>query len=103
VLHDTRATITADQALLLRLCLHSSGNHAAALARAASLRGIPSWIVVPSNTPQCKVDAVKEYGGEQREAAGQQEVLFCSWTCVFELTAWVQSADGAGPTTAVPA
>src|SRR6202789_1515961 len=31
---------------------HSSGNHAAALARAAKLRGIPAHIVMPSNTPR---------------------------------------------------
>ncbi|EFJ52739.1 serine/threonine dehydratase serine racemase [Volvox carteri f. nagariensis] len=43
---------------------HSSGNHAAALALAAKLRGIPAHIVVPRTTPQCKVDAVIEYGGE---------------------------------------
>ncbi|KAI8469135.1 MAG: serine/threonine dehydratase [Monoraphidium minutum] len=42
---------------------HSSGNHAAALALAAKLRGIPAHIVVPNNAPQCKVDAVREYGG----------------------------------------
>ncbi len=28
---------------------HSSGNHAAALARAAKLRGIPAYIVMPSS------------------------------------------------------
>ncbi len=43
---------------------HSSGNHAAALARAASLRGIPAFIVMPSNAPQVKVDAVRNYRGE---------------------------------------
>lgn len=43
---------------------HSSGNHAGALARAAQLRGVPAHIVVPSNTPRCKIDAVKAYGGE---------------------------------------
>lgn len=42
---------------------HSSGNHAQALARAASIRGIPSYIVMPSNSPQVKIDAVKQYGG----------------------------------------
>src|SRR3984885_5561383 len=31
---------------------HSSGNHAAALARAARLRGIPAFIVMPNNAPQ---------------------------------------------------
>jgi len=42
---------------------HSSGNHAAALARAAALRGIPAYIVMPSNAPAVKVAAVKHYGG----------------------------------------
>src|SRR5277367_4912832 len=43
---------------------HSSGNHAAALARAAGLRGIPAYIVMPSNAPQAKQAAVRRYGGE---------------------------------------
>lgn len=42
---------------------HSSGNHAAAVALAARLRGIPAHIVVPRSTPQCKQDAVTGYGG----------------------------------------
>ena len=42
---------------------HSSGNHAQALARAASIRGIPAYIVMPSNSSQVKIDAVKQYGG----------------------------------------
>ncbi len=43
---------------------HSSGNHAQALARAAGLLGIKAIIVMPSNAPQIKKDAVKEYGAE---------------------------------------
>lgn len=42
---------------------HSSGNHAAALSLAAKLSGIPAYIVMPSNAPSVKVDAVKHYGG----------------------------------------
>jgi threonine dehydratase len=42
---------------------HSSGNHAAALARAAKLRGIPAHIVMPSNSSKVKVRAVEGYGG----------------------------------------
>jgi threonine dehydratase len=42
---------------------HSSGNFAAALALAAAKRGINAQIVMPSNAPQVKVDAVKGYGG----------------------------------------
>jgi threonine dehydratase len=43
---------------------HSSGNHAAALARAAKLRGIAAHIVMPNNAPQAKQAAVRRYGGE---------------------------------------
>jgi len=43
---------------------HSSGNHAAALARAASLRGVPAYIVMPSNAPAVKKEAVIGYGGQ---------------------------------------
>jgi len=43
---------------------HSSGNHAAALARAATVAGIPSYIVMPSSAPEIKKKAVKSYGGE---------------------------------------
>ncbi len=42
---------------------HSSGNHAAALALAASLRGIKAQIVMPSNSPEIKKTAVAGYGG----------------------------------------
>jgi threonine dehydratase len=43
---------------------HSSGNHAAALSRAARLRGIAAYIVMPSNSPKVKVRAVEGYGGQ---------------------------------------
>lgn len=42
---------------------HSSGNHGAALAWAATQRGIPSWIVMPSNAAVVKQNAVRGYGG----------------------------------------
>lgn len=42
---------------------HSSGNHAAALARAARLRGIPAHIVMPANAPKAKIDSVRRNGG----------------------------------------
>jgi threonine dehydratase len=50
---------------------HSSGNHAAALARAAGLRGIPAHIVMPHNAPQAKQAAVARYGGR---------IVFCEPT-----------------------
>jgi threonine dehydratase len=43
---------------------HSSGNHAAAVAYAARRRGARAWIVMPSNAPAVKMQAVKAYGGE---------------------------------------
>jgi threonine dehydratase len=42
---------------------HSSGNHAAALALAARMRGIPAHIVMPSTSPEIKKQAVEGYGG----------------------------------------
>jgi len=42
---------------------HSSGNHAQALALAGSMRNIPSYIVMPDNSPKVKSDAVAGYGG----------------------------------------
>lgn len=43
---------------------HSSGNHAQALARAAKIVGIPSYIVMPRTAPEIKKRGVKGYGGE---------------------------------------
>ena len=43
---------------------HSSGNHAQALALAANMRGIPAYIVMPSNAPQVKKNAVAGYSGQ---------------------------------------
>ena len=43
---------------------HSSGNHAQALALAARERGIPAFIVMPSNAPTAKRSAVEAYGGQ---------------------------------------
>lgn len=50
---------------------HSSGNHAAALARAAKLRGIPAYVVIPTSAPAAKVAATRRYGAE---------VIFCAPT-----------------------
>ncbi|MHA1965577.1 MAG: pyridoxal-phosphate dependent enzyme [Candidatus Thorarchaeota archaeon] len=47
---------------------HSSGNHAQALALAASLSGIKATIVMPKNTPKVKLDATRGY---------EAEIVFC--------------------------
>lgn len=61
----TNAVFALPEALAARgVATHSSGNHAAALARAARLRGIRAHIVMPDNAPQAKRAAVARYGGE---------------------------------------
>lgn len=46
------------------IATHSSGNHAQAIAFAAKEVGTKAFIVMPNNSPQVKVDAVKGYGAE---------------------------------------
>jgi len=43
---------------------HSSGNHAQALARAAKILGMKSYIVMPRTAPEIKKRGVRGYGGE---------------------------------------
>jgi threonine dehydratase len=54
------------------VCTHSSGNHAAALAYAARVAGLPAHIVMPSNAPGVKREAVAGYGGIITECAPTQ-------------------------------
>ena len=68
----TSAVFTLDDATAGRgVATHSSGNHGAALARAAKLRGIPAHIVMPSNSAKVKVRAVESYGAR---------IVFCEPT-----------------------
>ena len=65
----TNAVFALDEETARRgVATHSSGNHAAALARAAKLRGIAAHIVMPSNSSKVKVRAVEGYGGR---------IIFC--------------------------
>ncbi len=50
---------------------HSSGNHAQALALAASMLGVKATAVMPKNSSQVKVNATRGYGAE---------VVFCENT-----------------------
>lgn len=43
---------------------HSSGNHAQAIARAAKILGVKSYIVMPDNAPEIKKRGVLAYDGE---------------------------------------
>ncbi|NOU16524.1 MAG: pyridoxal-phosphate dependent enzyme [Bacteroidales bacterium] len=54
----------SDEEAKFGVTTHSSGNHAAALALAASMRGIPSFIVMPENAPSIKKKAVEGYGAK---------------------------------------
>src|SRR2546425_1451671 len=53
----------SDQEARHGVATHSSGNHAAAVALAARLRGVPAHIVMPDNAPAVKKAAVAGYGG----------------------------------------
>lgn len=65
---------------------HSSGNFAQALAIAASIRGLPVWVVMPDDAPAVKVAAVKEYGAT---------VVPCAPHLRAETAARVQAETGA--------
>jgi threonine dehydratase len=70
----TNALLSYDQYdIKSGVATHSSGNHAAALARAAQLRHIPAYIVMPENSSKVKVEAVKGYGGR---------ITFCKPTLI---------------------
>ena len=63
--HNAVLKLTPAQ-LAKGVATHSSGNHAAALALAASHFGVPAYIVMPENAPASKVAAVRAYGGDIR-------------------------------------
>jgi threonine dehydratase len=69
------------------VCTHSSGNHAQALALAAKMRGIPAYIVMPSNAPQVKKDAVAGYGGQ---------ITYCEPTQQARESTLAKIAEGTG-------
>ncbi|XP_059811233.1 serine racemase isoform X4 [Hypanus sabinus] len=52
---------------------HSSGNHGQALALAARMKGIPSYVVVPRTAPACKKAAMLEYGAHLLECEPTDE------------------------------
>jgi threonine dehydratase len=68
---------------------HSSGNHAAALALAARLHGIPAYIVMPETAPAVKKTAVAGYGGR---------IVFCEPTLEARETMLAQVVQETGAT-----
>src|SRR6266481_3807343 len=68
----TNAVFALDDGAARRgVATHSSGNHGAAVARAAQLRGVPAHIVMPSNSAKVKIRAVEGYGAQ---------IVFCEPT-----------------------
>jgi threonine dehydratase len=68
----TNAVFALDETAARRgVATHSSGNHGAAVARAAKLRGISAHIVMPSNSAKVKIHAVEGYGAQ---------IVFCEPT-----------------------
>jgi threonine dehydratase len=58
-----------DDRAALGVVTHSSGNHGAALAYAARVRGLPAYVVMPENAPKVKVDNVRGFGATVRFCA----------------------------------
>ncbi|MFC2186812.1 pyridoxal-phosphate dependent enzyme [Fulvivirgaceae bacterium LMO-SS25] len=57
-------SLLSDDVASKGVATHSSGNHAAALAKAAQTRGIKAYIVMPRTAPAIKKKAVAGYGAE---------------------------------------
>lgn len=68
---------------------HSSGNHAAALARAAKLRGVKAHIVMPNNVPKAKQASVRRLGAE---------IVFCEPTLAAREAAAAKLVEETGAT-----
>lgn len=65
---------------------HSSGNHAQAVALAASIAGCNAYIVMPQNAPKVKKAAVKAYGAEIIECPSTQRDRESTVSVVIENT-----------------
>jgi threonine dehydratase len=60
----TRISTLGEAELERGVAAYSSGNHAQAVALAASLRGSAATILMPADTPVAKLDATRGYGAE---------------------------------------
>lgn len=66
---------------------HSSGNHGAAVALAARLRGIKAYVVMPKDSAEVKKLAVNEYGAT---------IIFCEPTLEHRQAALAEIIDKTG-------
>ena len=65
---------------------HSSGNHAQAMAYAGKILNTKAYIVMPNNSPQVKVNAVKGYGAEVTMCAPNQQAREETLNAIVEKT-----------------
>ncbi|MGH6957188.1 MAG: pyridoxal-phosphate dependent enzyme [Caulobacteraceae bacterium] len=86
----TNAVFSLSEAEAARgVATHSSGNHAAALARAAALRGAPAVVVMPRNAARPKVAQVERLGAR---------IVFCEPTLAAREAAAAKAVAEAGAT-----
>ena len=86
-------SILSEEEAVKGVCTHSSGNHAQAVAYAAMMRGIPSYIVMPNNAPKVKLNAVKGY---------RAEITLCEPTLKARRTTLEDIAEKTGATVIHP-
>ncbi len=65
---------------------HSSGNHAQAMAYAGKILNTKAYIVMPSNSPEVKVNAVIGYGAEVTMCAPNQQAREETLNAIVEKT-----------------
>jgi threonine dehydratase len=83
----TNAVLSLDEKAAGRgVATHSSGNHAAALAYAAGIRGAPAHVVMPSSAPPVKKAAVSGYGALITECEPTLEARETTLDAVVERT-----------------
>jgi threonine dehydratase len=83
----TNAVLSLDDEAAGRgVATHSSGNHAAALAYAAGIRGVPANVVMPSSAPPVKKAAVSGYGALITECEPTLEARETTLVAVVERT-----------------
>jgi len=83
----TNAVLSLDDEAAGRgVATHSSGNHAAALAYAAGIRGVPANVVMPSSAPPVKKAAVAGYGALITECEPTLEARETTLDAVVERT-----------------
>ncbi len=79
--------LSLDAATLKKgVATHSSGNHAQAVALAAKIAGTKAYIVMPSNAPTVKKNAVIGYGGEVIECEPNIDARESTLNAVIEKT-----------------